>query len=31
MVPTTFRFGEPYGFDWTMNPNKTMEFFGPRK
>ena len=24
-------FGEPYGFDWTMNPDKTMEFFGPRK
>ena len=22
---------EPYGFDWTMNPGKTMEFFGPRK
>lgn len=24
-------FGDPYGFDWTMNPNKQMEFFGPRK
>jgi hypothetical protein len=24
-------FDEPYGFDWTMNPNKQMEFFGPRK
>jgi hypothetical protein len=24
-------FDEPYGFDWTMNPNKNMEFFGPRK
>jgi hypothetical protein len=24
-------FGEPYGFDWTMNPNRVMEFFGPRK
>jgi hypothetical protein len=23
--------GEPYGFDWTMNPGKLMEFFGPRK
>jgi hypothetical protein len=22
---------EPYGFDWTMNAGKTMEFFGPRK
>lgn len=22
---------DPYGFDWTMNFNKTMEFFGPRK
>lgn len=21
----------PYGFDWTMNWNKQMEFFGPRK
>lgn len=21
----------PYGFDWTMNANKQMEFFGPRK
>lgn len=23
--------GDPFGFDWTMNANKDMEFFGPRK
>lgn len=23
--------GDPYGFDWTMGPDKTMTFFGPRK
>jgi hypothetical protein len=22
---------DPYGFDWTMNTGKVMEFFGPRK
>lgn len=22
---------DPYGFDWTMNVDKRMEFFGPRK
>lgn len=22
---------QPFGFDWTMNSGKTMEFFGPRK
>jgi hypothetical protein len=30
-INTVAKLGDPYGFDWTMNWNKSMEFFGPRK
>ena len=30
-INTIAALDDPYGFDWTMNPDKKMEFFGPRK
>lgn len=30
-INTVAAIDDPWGFDWTMNWNKQMEFFGPRK